>query len=374
MAIAKIRGVIDDPKGPGGTKLMLLDDAKVGDEQLSAVDAATRATLLDEEKLEVVRHELTLDHTHVSYEQILSQLLPAGVTVPTGYEMVGHLVHLNLREEHEPHKALIGQVLLDKSPPAVRTVLTKIGTISNEFRVFDMEVIAGDDDTECELRQNGCRFRFDFRQIYWNSRLDTEHRRLVDLIDNDGIARRKRVVVADMMAGVGPFAVPLAKRGVRVFANDLNPNSAKYLESNAKLNSADVAVHNMDGREFMRMLAREHPDVRVDHVIMNLPASAVQFLDIFPAVFEHYAAEELPTIHCYTFSKVPEDYKAEAVRLCREHVGGDMVDVRVHDVRDVAPSKHMMCVSFRAVPHRKRDTDAEGDERAPKKAKDDSAQ
>ena len=43
-------------------------------------------------------------------------------------------------------------------------------------------------------------------------------------------------VVADVFAGVGPFAVPAAKKGCAVFANDLNPSSAKYLALNVKNN------------------------------------------------------------------------------------------------------------------------------------------
>lgn len=43
-------------------------------------------------------------------------------------------------------------------------------------------------------------------------------------------------VVADVMAGVGPFAMPASKRGCGVLANDLNPESYKYLSVNIKNN------------------------------------------------------------------------------------------------------------------------------------------
>lgn len=39
-------------------------------------------------------------------------------------------------------------------------------------------------------------------------------------------------VVADVFAGVGPFAIPSARKGCAVLANDLNPASHKSLEKN----------------------------------------------------------------------------------------------------------------------------------------------
>lgn len=33
----------------------------------------------------------------------------------------------------------------------IRSVVNKVGTISNEYRVFDMEVIAGDSDLKTEV-------------------------------------------------------------------------------------------------------------------------------------------------------------------------------------------------------------------------------
>ena len=183
-------------------------------------------------------------------------------------------------------------------------------------------------------------------------------------------------VVCDVMAGVGPFAVPAAKKGCAVLANDLNPESAKYLDINVKNNRVShlrytkgwrlidskvtdlVRVYCEDGRDFIQKstsrvwdqpfsaytgpkLSRVQeekekkrlqklkaegiaiPDkeqVRqrrcISHYVMNLPDSAIQFLDAFrgilrdPTLREGY--ELMPMVHCHCFTRELEPDKAEA--------------------------------------------------------------
>jgi tRNA G37 N-methylase Trm5 len=124
-------------------------------------------------------------------DEVLRVILPEKVEVPTGFETIGHIAHLNLREAHLPFKQVIGQVILDKNP-RLRTVVNKTSSISNKFRVFPMELLAGVEDYVAELRQQGVVFRFDFARVYWNSRLDTEHVRMVNMFKpNDRICTAK---------------------------------------------------------------------------------------------------------------------------------------------------------------------------------------
>jgi tRNA (guanine37-N1)-methyltransferase len=318
----------------------------------------------------------------------------SSIHIPTSFELIGHIAHVNLRTEFLPFKFIIGQVILDKNS-TVKTVVNKLNTISNEYRTFPMEIIAGVDSTIVDMHHCDARFKFDFRHVYWNSRLSTEHERIIKLFDRvvDGSATStsassisskstsvKPIVVADMMAGVGPFAIPIGLKSSFniVYANDLNPDSYKYLLENISINKVTANVHafNLDGKEFIQTLISKR--IFPQHVIMNLPATAIDFLHVFHGLYFGVNADEsnskgedvpMPIIHVYSFSKVDtlelarqdvakrilrqfslladdaHDGKNETnyVSMLEQHLKSEL---QVHYVRLVAPGKLMTCTTF----------------------------
>jgi tRNA (guanine37-N1)-methyltransferase len=283
---------------------------------------------------------------------------------------------MNLRDDYLPYRFLIGQVILEKNSGSIRTVVNKLDNIDAEFRFFEMELLAGAPEFDVTVSESDCSFQFDFRQVYWNSRLHTEHDRLVRRF-------QPYEVVADVMAGVGPFAMPAAKKKCYVLANDLNPASFKSLEVNTKRNKVEkfCIASCEDGREFIRNAIRRTwkqgfegkvisgegdsslsnrerrreerrqkiaagearkqdpsssippaPFARgrkrrlIDHFVMNLPGSALEFLDAYRGAYRlciddkdaleeelRYRREntsengrEWPMVHVHCFTKMVE--------------------------------------------------------------------
>lgn len=206
--------------------------------------------------------------------------------------------------------------------------------------IFSMSVV--------QVKENGVTYEFDFSHVYWNPRLSTEHQRVVQLV-------KRGDTVFDVFAGVGPFAIPAARLGAIVFANDLNPESYRWLQHNSKLNKVEskVKAFNLDGRAFIQgplkqelpKLLKGKPSV---HVVMNLPAMALDFLDAFRGLLheEPPCDINLPTVHCYSFSK--DDNPEKDVMERASHSLGFPLENRcsVQFVRNVAPNKDMMCVRF----------------------------
>jgi tRNA (guanine37-N1)-methyltransferase len=294
-------------------------------------------------------HQVRLTYEHFTMPELLKKVLPDGLVALSGFEQVGHIAHVNLHAGHLPFKHIIGQVILDTNR-TVKTVVNKVDSISSVFREFKMEVIAGEEKLDAVVRQNGFSFHVPYDKVYWNSRLGEEHNRLVQMMAPGD-------ELFDVMAGIGPFAVPAAAAGVTVYANDLNPASVGALEQNAKANEVTLTAFNMDGRDFIDKVLREQhlakctlPNGHRRHVSMNLPALAVQFLDAFtrPSWKRDPLMDRHPVVHCYTFS-AHEDIKADAVHQVEQVLGTSIQGYieLVHDVRDVAPTKRMVCVSFR---------------------------
>jgi tRNA (guanine37-N1)-methyltransferase len=256
---------------------------------------------------------------------------------------------MNLREEHEPYKVLIATVILDKLS-RVRTVVNKTKSHGGPYRTFAMEVLAGDPELETSLRENGCTFTLDYSKVYWNSRLETEHRRIVDSLSPDD-------VLADAFCGIGPFALPAVKlRKCKVYANDLNPSSIEYLKSNAAKNGVSMNLGSRFvpscecARTFLTRIVRID-NVPITRVVMNFPSGAPEFLDVFSGLYAGLEEKKLPmpTVNCYCFAR-GDEWHDDAKQRVRAVLGIPADDIEipmiVREVRDVAPKKRHVCVTF----------------------------
>ncbi|KAL2523608.1 tRNA (guanine(37)-N1)-methyltransferase 2 [Abeliophyllum distichum] len=217
-------------------------------------------------EFELVKCKLTLFYNYWQQNEILEVLLPKGMIIPSAFETVGHIAHLNLRDEHLPLKNLIAKVVLDKSKPKIQTVVNKIDAIHNDYRTMQLEVLAGNRSLVTTVVENGLRFQVDLAAVYWNSRLATERQRLLCCFTRDD-------VVCDVFAGVGPIAISAAKKVKHVYANDLNPCAVDYLERNCILNKLErkIEVFNMDGRRFIEAIFASQRAQSITQVVMNLP-------------------------------------------------------------------------------------------------------
>ncbi|XP_061699014.1 tRNA (guanine(37)-N1)-methyltransferase isoform X2 [Syngnathoides biaculeatus] len=298
-------------------------------------------------RLELQHYELRLTYNNLKSEEVLEAVLPQGQDVTSAFSRVGHIAHMNLRDHQLPYRNLIGRVIMDKNP-GVTCVVNKTNVIDSTYRNFKMEVLAGEENMVAKVKENGMTYEFDFSRVYWNPRLSTEHQRVVELVKSGD-------TVFDVFAGVGPFAIPAARLGATVFANDLNPESYRWLQHNSRVNKVEgkVKTFNLDGRAFIRGPLKQEllgllKGKGATHVVMNLPALALEFLDAYRGLLHQEAPcdDNLPTVHCYGFSKDdnPERDMMERASLT---LGFPLEDrCSVHFVRNVAPNKDMMCVSF----------------------------
>ncbi|KAK9706074.1 hypothetical protein RND81_07G102700 [Saponaria officinalis] len=420
----RVKPITEDPTSDKNRYMILSD--KIRGPDLSDVPEQKLDELRKLCEIEVIPYSLTLGYSYWGADHILKQILPDGVEVPSSFETIGHVAHLNITEELLPYKDTIAKVIYDKNYPRIKIVVNKVGAITNEFRVPKFEILAGEGDMVTEVRQYGARFKLDYGLVYWNSRLEHEHMRLVSLF-------QAGETICDMFAGIGPFAIPAALKGCTVYGNDLNPDSIRYLKINAEINKVENRVfpYNMDARKFIselmtvpaqknddscitpsnssdessrisngdadigkfeaesvkinsstpaakrpaeycqgddaavvtdvsgslkrgtakRLRTFDPPAVKpwehVDHVIMNLPASALEFLDAFQSrIQKKYWKGAMPWIHCYCFIRSSENEDL-IISEAEFRLNAKIHDPVFHRVRDVAPNKAMFCLSFR---------------------------
>ncbi|HMK54012.1 MAG TPA: class I SAM-dependent methyltransferase family protein [Methanobacteriaceae archaeon] len=250
--------------------------------------------LLDELKVQMVETDFEeVKRNFRSIEEYLQGQIPPEKMedFKKSFDIIGSVVILEIPEELNEEKKQIGEAALKFTRR--KAVYRKKSQIRGVTRTRELEHLAGEDSSETIHKEFGSQIMLDVKKVYFSPRLATERKIITDQV-NDG------ELILDMFAGVGPFAVNIArKHDAKVYAVDINPDAMKYLKKNIKLNKVSKRIVPLQGdvKEVLQKM-----DLKFDRIIMNLPGSACEFLD--PAI-EHLKPGGV--LHYYQFSRDLED-------------------------------------------------------------------
>lgn len=251
------------------------------------------------------------------------------------YEVIGDIA---LIEADDPDAVRIGEALL-KFHPHVNTVLGATSPVVGEFRVREFVLVAGVNKTETIHKEYGCRYIVDLAKAYFTPRLSTERERILSWIKPDD-------VVVDMFAGVGPYSIMIAKKASpkKVVAIDKNPAAVEFLRRNVVLNSVDN-VEVVEGDANMGTEAETQRFAGIaDHVIMNLPHNAYDFLDSAVKLIKTGGM-----IHYYGITHEDDlfDGSIGLIEAAAKRVGRQIEVMGKRTVRSYAPHQYNVCIEVR---------------------------
>ncbi len=213
----------------------------------------------------------------------------------------------------------------------VKTVLEPTTGVTGEFRVREFKVLCGEERTTTTYKEHGFTYEMDIAKVYFSPRLSTERKRIFDQITD-------LELVVDMFAGIGPFAIPIAKRAMYVVAVDKNPHAVEYMKRNIQINHiTNIEAVCADVREI------KLPQ-QADRAIMNLPHSAHEFLD---KAFELVRTGGI--IHYYDIRPENEIFDS-VISMIRDKAGksGCLIEiVNKRIVRSYSPHEYNIVLDIR---------------------------
>lgn len=191
--------------------------------------------------------------------------------LPSGFQNVGEIIILNLKPELKKFKKIIGEKILELYPK-VKTICNKKGEISGEFRIPQIEIIAGEKNSETIVLENNCRYKFDVKKLMFAKGNINERIR---------IAREVKMgeIIVDMFAGLGYFTIPIGKLSLakKIYSIEKNPVAFKYLKENLKLNNiTNCEIFNEDNKKIIPELAKKF---KADRIVMGYLPPPKDFLE-----------------------------------------------------------------------------------------------
>ena len=274
--------------------------------------------------------------------QVLENKLPQNLLslIPQSLDVIGDMAIIDIPPELKSRENIIGEAIL-QTHRNIKTVLAKAGAISGTYRVREYDFIAGEQKTQTIHKEFGCQYHVDVAKAYFSPRLSNEHERVASLVQTDE-------TVVDLFAGVGPFSILIAKKNptVKVYAVDLNPEAVELLKVNVRVNRVENRVLPIlaDARQITSSKLKGV----ADRVIMNLPETAIEFVDAAC----HGIKPESGIIHFYAFVRSPDSIENLKLRFSQAvESSGRKVEAFFYakSIRETAPFESQIVLDAKIV-------------------------
>ncbi|MBS3067138.1 class I SAM-dependent methyltransferase family protein [Candidatus Micrarchaeota archaeon] len=270
---------------------------------------------------------------------------------PRSFDLIGSMAIVEIKDEVKKYEKQIANAIMQLHKP-IRTVVKKSSAMKGEYRVRRVKIIAGGKSTETIYREHNVAMRFDVAKTYFSVRLSHERERVAALVKN-----KENVLV--MFAGVGPFALVIAKKHPKanVIGIEKNPAAAKYFEENIKLNKLQnckairgdvrkvIAIGSWPLASGQKLKANSQRLISwADRILMPLPKSAENFLDV---AFK--AAKNNCVIHFYNFGADENVFEQvrEKINKAAKKCNVKIKILNEKIVRPYAPHIVQVCIDFK---------------------------
>ena len=257
--------------------------------------------------------------------------------IPKSYDIIGDIVIVDIPEEISKYNEIIGKSLHDLFP-SINTVYRKASSVSGEYRIRELELIAGVEKCETIHLEYGVKIYVNVCETYFSPRLGEEHKKVADSV-------KSNEHIVDLFTGVGSFPLHIAKRHkTTVFAIDINKSAIECLKKSIQNNKFKGTIHPIHGD--CRKAIKTIP--KADRVIMNLPSKSLEYVSIACEILK-------PGGILYFYNFIPEGCTMEEnfEELSKELAKSrwkinELLDFR--KIRDSAPREIQACLEVSITP------------------------
>jgi len=266
----------------------------------------------------------------MSLKKELEGIIPEGKMefVRNSFDIIGDIAVLDIPEEVEKHEKRIAKKVMEIQKN-VNVVTKRVSVTKGRKRVRKVKVILGNNRTDTLYKENGILLKVDINKVFFTPRLSTERMRVLKMV-------KRGEVVADLFAGVGPYAILIAKKSKckKVIANDINRSAVRLLKENARLNKVEEKMEISCG-DAKKM------KIKADRFIMNIPLFSEDFLGLaFSSVREGI-------VHFYYFYSRRTKDKRKKIKEFAKKKNRKIRFLREVECGEYGPGITRNCIDFK---------------------------